>query len=80
MRNRLVVLDLEPDTLESALLSIVTLLSQPAGSTGAVRTAIVQEWEMARLSPGFGPFLPDRAMRAGETAQRSRGEGDPALA
>ena len=62
--NRLVVLDPEPEKLESALLIIVAELDEPAGSTRAVCTAIVHEWNMARVSPGFWPFLIGQAMRA----------------
>jgi len=70
--NRLVVLDPEPETLESALLTIVEELGEPSGSTRAVCTAIAQEWEMARLSPGFWPFLIGQAMRIDERPPRSR--------
>jgi hypothetical protein len=70
--NRLIVLDPEPEALESALLTIVEELGEPSGSTRAVCTAIAQEWEMARLSPGFWPFLIDQAMRPDERPPCSR--------
>jgi hypothetical protein len=70
--NRLVVLDPEPEKLESTLLTIVAELNEPAGSTRAVCTAIVHEWNMARLSPGFWPFLIGQAMRADDAARGSR--------
>jgi hypothetical protein len=75
--NRLVVLDPEPESLEMALLAIVAELGEPAGSTRAVCTAIFQEWEMARLSPAYWPFLIDEAMRAEETRGRSSQDHDP---
>jgi hypothetical protein len=75
--NRLIVLDPEPEALESALLTIVEELGEPSGSTRAVCTAIAQEWEMARLSPGFWPFLIGQAMRTDERTSRSRGNRDP---
>jgi len=75
--NRLVVLDPEPEAMESALLTIVEDLGEPSGSTRAVCTAIAQEWEMARLSPGFWPFLIGQAMRADERPPRSRGNRGP---
>jgi hypothetical protein len=71
--NRLVVLDPEPEVMEAVLLTIVEELGEPSGSTRAVCTAIIQDWEMARLSPGFWPFLIDQAMRADERPTRSKG-------
>jgi hypothetical protein len=70
--NRLVVLDPEPENLESALLTIVAELDEPAGSTRAVCTAIVQEWEMARLGPGFWPFLIGQAIQTDDAHRGSR--------
>ena len=49
--NRLVVLDGEPDGLESALVPVVARPGEPSFSTPAACTAIFQEWEMVRLSP-----------------------------
>jgi hypothetical protein len=70
--NRLVVMDPEPEALESALLTVVEELGEPSGSTRAVCTAIAQEWEMARLSPEFWPFLIGQAMHADERPSRAR--------
>jgi hypothetical protein len=70
--NRLVVLDPDPEALESALVAIVADLGEPSGSTRAVCTAILQEWEMVRLSPGFWPFLIGQAMGAEDSGARSR--------
>jgi hypothetical protein len=70
--NGIVMLDPEPEKLESALLTIVAELDEPAGSTRAACTAIVQEWEIARLSPGFWPFLIGQAMRTDDTPRGSR--------
>jgi hypothetical protein len=75
--NRLVVLDPEPEALEAALLTIIEELGEPSGSTRAVCTAIAQEWEMARLSPGFWPFLIGQAMIAEEMPARSRKNRSP---
>ncbi len=69
--NRLVVLDPEPDDLESALLAIVQELGEPSGANRAVCTAILQDWEMARLSPAFWPFLLGQAMQADERPRRT---------
>ncbi len=41
--NRLVVLDLEPDALESALVAIVGELGEPSDSPRAICTAIFQQ-------------------------------------
>jgi hypothetical protein len=73
--NRLVVLDPEADSLESALLSIVADLGEPAGSTRAVCTTVLQEWEMARLSPGFLPFLIGQAMQNDDAPRVSKKRG-----
>jgi hypothetical protein len=73
--NRLVMLDPESEELESVLLMIVAELDEPAGSTRAVCTAIVQEWEMARLSPGFWPFLIGQAMQADDALKGPRPKG-----
>ncbi len=62
--NRLTVLDPEPNGLESALMTIVTEFGEPSGATRAVCSAIAQEWEMVRLSPGFWPFLLGQAIEA----------------
>jgi hypothetical protein len=70
--NGIVMLDPEPEKLESTLLTIVAELDEPAGSTRAVCTAFLQEWEMARVSPGFWPFLIGQAMRADDTPPGSR--------
>jgi hypothetical protein len=75
--NRLAVLDPEPEALEAAMMTVVEELGEPSGSTRAVCTAISQEWEMARLSPGFWPFLIDQAMHADERPPRSRGNRKP---
>jgi hypothetical protein len=52
--NRLVVLDPEPDALESALATIVAEFGEPTGSTRAVCTAVFQEWETVNLAPASG--------------------------
>ncbi len=70
--NRLVVLDPEPDGMELALLTIVEELGEPSGANRAVCTAILQEWEMARLSPAFWPFLIGQAMHADERPRRTK--------
>ena len=70
--NRLVVLVPESDGLESALVAIVAELGEPSGSTRAVCTAVLQEWEMVRLSPGFWPFLIGQAMEADDSKSRTR--------
>ncbi len=69
--NRLIVLDPEEESLESALLSIVAELGEPSGSTRAVCTAITQEWEMARVSAEFWRFLIGQAL-AGDRPSGSR--------
>jgi hypothetical protein len=75
--NRLVVLDPEPEAMEAALLTIVEELGEPSGPTRAVCTAIAQEWEMARLSSGFWPYLIEQAMQADERPARSKGNRGP---
>jgi hypothetical protein len=74
--NRLVALDPEPESLEATLLTIIQELGEPSGSTRAVCTAIADEWEMARQSPGFWGYLIGQAMRADEQpapARKNRG-------
>jgi hypothetical protein len=75
--NRLIVLDPEPDSLEAALLTIVADLNEPAGSTRAVCTTILQEWEMARLSPALLPFLIEQAMQNESAVARSKTHHGP---
>lgn len=70
--NRLVVLDPEPESLEATMLTIIEELGEPSGSTRAVCTAIAQEWEMARVSPGFWQYLIDQAVRGDERQDRSK--------
>jgi hypothetical protein len=64
--NRLVALDPEPESIESALVTIITEIGEPSGPTRAVCTAIVQEWNMARLNSSLWPFLISQAVEAAE--------------
>ncbi len=72
--NRLVVVDPEPEELESALLAIVFELGEPTGPVRGVCTAVLQEWEQARPQSDGWRFLVDEAIRLGvvdSTARRS---------
>ncbi len=62
--DRLVALDPEPESMESALVSIIAALGEPTGPTRAVCTAIAQEWDMARLSKSLWPYLLTQAVQA----------------
>jgi len=75
--NRLVMLDPEPESLEAILLTIIEELGEPSGSTRAVCTAIAEEWEMARQSPGFWGYLIGQAMYTDQRPTRSRGNRSP---
>jgi hypothetical protein len=75
--DRLVALDPEPEALESALMAIVAELGEPTGSTRAICSVILQEWEMARLGPRLLPFLIDQAIRADQTSRRAAEDRSP---
>jgi hypothetical protein len=77
--NRLVVLDPEPEAMESALVTIVKESGEPSGSTRAVCTAVAQEWEMARISPEFWGYLIGQAMHADERPAHFTKEPRPVI-
>jgi hypothetical protein len=75
--NRLVALDPEPFAFESALATIISEMGEPSGANRAVSSAILEEWQMVMLSPGFWPFLLGQAMEADERATHSRKRRGP---
>jgi hypothetical protein len=70
--NRLIVLDPEPEELESTLLAIVVEMGEPTGPVRGVCTAIAQEWEQVRPQSEGWRFLIDEAIRQGATESTSR--------
>ena len=70
--NRLIILDPEPEDLGAALLMIVQELGEPEGPTRGVCTAILQEWEMARIQPDYWAFLVRQAIQPERRTRGSR--------
>lgn len=76
--DRLAALDPEPEELETALAAIVAAFGEPTGPTRGVALAILQDWESARVGPGFWSWLLNEAIEAGrdDRPRRKRRGGD----
>jgi hypothetical protein len=73
--NRIILLDPEPDDLDSALLAIVEALGEPTGPTRAIALAIRQEWEDVLASPGAWSFLVREALQCDQKRPPRRHHG-----
>jgi hypothetical protein len=69
--SRLAALDPDGETLEATLVALAAEMGEPAGPTRAVCMSILQEWEMARFSPGFVSLLIEEALRADKPPPRT---------
>jgi hypothetical protein len=64
--NELVLLDPEPEQVETALEQIVALLGPPTGPTRALAVSVLEEWQAACTSPEFVAWLLAQAVHAGQ--------------
>jgi hypothetical protein len=75
--HELVLLDPEPEEVETALEQIIALLGPPMGPTRAVAVSVLEEWRAARVSPEFVAWLLAQAVHAGReptAGDRRRGQ------
>ena len=70
--ERLAALDPEPEAIESALAAVIEEFGEPSGPTRGVGSSILQDWESARLVPGFWSWLLAEAV-VGRTGRAASG-------
>jgi hypothetical protein len=63
--DRIAALDPEPDDLDTALDAVVAALGDPTGPTRAACSQFRQEWDDARLVPGYWAWLLAEALEKG---------------
>lgn len=78
MLDRLAARDPEPEGIEAALAEVVAEIGEPTGPSRAVALSILQDWESARIGPGFWSWLAAEAVSAGreDRPRRKKRGGD----